>query len=145
MLTTRHHGQHDRTAFTASAGAIGVRHTVGHLYDSTKARVAELGTLIGYFLPTPGFLFAEVQGHPRLSPLSASFGLSLLEGQIEHCCLGNCERSGRLMTRSAVQHGTMHAPRGNQRIVLLAVAGALAFAALPFVSKQVICFLGYRI
>ena len=41
------------------------------------------------------------------------------------------------MTRSAVQHGTMHAPRGNQRIVLLAVAGALAFAALPFVSKQV--------
>ena len=42
------------------------------------------------------------------------------------------------MTRSAVQHGTMQAPRGNQRIVLLAVAGALAFAALPFVSKQVL-------
>ena len=42
------------------------------------------------------------------------------------------------MTRSAVQHGTMQAPRGNQRIVLLAVAGALAFAALPFGSKQVL-------
>ncbi|CAL5219560.1 g1417 [Coccomyxa viridis] len=41
------------------------------------------------------------------------------------------------MTRSAVQHGVMNAPRGNQRIVFIAVAGALAFAALPFISKQV--------
>lgn len=41
------------------------------------------------------------------------------------------------MTRSAVQHGVMNAPRGNQKIVLLAVAGAVVFAALPFISKEV--------
>ena len=40
------------------------------------------------------------------------------------------------MTRSAVQHGIMNAPRGNQKIVFIAVAGALVFAALPFISKQ---------
>lgn len=43
---------------------------------------------------------------------------------------------GLLMTRSAVQHGVMNAPRGNQRVVFLAVFGALAFAALPFISRQ---------
>ena len=40
------------------------------------------------------------------------------------------------MTRSAVQHGVMNAPRGNQKVVFIAVAGTLASAALPFISKQ---------
>ena len=35
----------------------------------------------------------------------------------------------------------MNAPRGNQRVVFIAVAGALAFAALPFISKQASLFL----
>lgn len=41
------------------------------------------------------------------------------------------------MTRSAIQHHSMQAPRGNQKVVFLAVVGALAFAALPFISKEV--------
>ena len=41
------------------------------------------------------------------------------------------------MTRSAIQHHSMQAPRGNQKVVFIAVVGALAFAALPFISKQV--------
>jgi hypothetical protein len=41
------------------------------------------------------------------------------------------------MTRSAVQHKSMKAPGGNQKVVILAVVGALTFAALPFISKEV--------
>lgn len=41
------------------------------------------------------------------------------------------------MTRSAIEHQYMKAPKGNQKVVLLAVIGALTFAALPFISKEV--------